>query len=196
MSLIFWFLLTLENRRNSPSSFYILLRGNGTCIIRSCFPTKRRYVLRWPFWWVISTSWQIFSVYDLPLKSNNIPDGIFNEVSEWPLILNQCEYSEWVVCVCWARLWVFPIASLHILKRNDSEILWESSCRVENSRMGMVEWWTWAILCAQYPFNSKSRNRGIVIHSFTYSFFSVQQIFWALMALCHVLSREEWETHG
>lgn len=123
-----WLLETEE--RNSLSSSCVFLRGNETWIIRLCFSLKRGYVLQWPFWWVISTFWQIFSEYDLPLKSNNIPDGIFNEVSEWPLIPNQYDYSEWVVCVCRERLWVFPAASFHDLKSRDSEILWEGSCRV------------------------------------------------------------------
>lgn len=83
---------------------------------------------------------RFFSDYDLPLKSSDIPDGVFNEVSEWLLIPNQYDYSEWAVCVCKVHLWVSPTASWHNLKRRDTETLWGSSCRV-----GRVGWWTWVI---------------------------------------------------
>lgn len=128
ISLDFW-----KQRKKQP---FLLLHltgtwGNETCIMGPCFPMKCSSVLQWPFWWFPHFD-RFFWVSDLPLKSNDIPGGFLNEVHEWPLILNQWDYSEWVVCVCRVRLWVFPTTSLHILNRRDLKSFWEISCRMEN----------------------------------------------------------------
>lgn len=142
---------------------------------------KSSEVLTWPFWWVISTFWQIFTDYDLPLKCNDIPDGIFNEVSEWPLIPNQYDYSEWAVCVCVQSASVGVPNSRHArFKEKVGDPLRKQLQGGETvSRMGRVEWWTFSYLVfyGMCLISKAETKESLFIYSFTYPFSFVQQVF-------------------